>query len=101
MDSTAETGTRIPAAMSGVFAVMSGVRRRNIWSSFFLVSGPGQSLRKTVRGPTAVQVFRKTRFLSAAGGRAAKRTSEFLARNRGQSPHDSVVMSPPQRGKMR
>jgi hypothetical protein len=60
MDSTAETGTRIPAAMSGVFAVMSGVRRRNIWSSFFLVSGPGQSLRKPVRGPTAVQVFRKT-----------------------------------------
>jgi hypothetical protein len=24
-----------------------------------------------------------------------------LARNRGQSPHDRVVMSPPQRGKMR
>ena len=24
-----------------------------------------------------------------------------LARNRGQSPHDMVVMSPPQRGKMR
>ena len=24
-----------------------------------------------------------------------------LARNRGQSPHDKVVMSPPQRGKMR
>ena len=31
-----------------------------------------------------------SRFLSAAGGRAAKRTSEFLARNRGQSPRDRV-----------
>ena len=36
---------------------MSGVHRRCIWSSFFLVSGPRQSLRKPVRSPSAVPVL--------------------------------------------